>query len=110
MKVDHADNLAGNGAETGTASALYASASPREVRALMREHTPPLRLVQRGGQIDARAHDAEDERRGDLVANINILPQPDGGAHAPAWPQGMRRPIWLYCPPNTPRTLPNTPA
>lgn len=27
MKVDHTDNLAGNGAETGTASALYASAS-----------------------------------------------------------------------------------
>ena len=36
MKVDHTDNLAGNGAETGTASALYASASPREVRALIR--------------------------------------------------------------------------
>ena len=53
----------------------------------MREHTPPLRLVQRGGQIDARVHNAEDERRGDLVANINILPQRNGGAHAPPQPQ-----------------------
>ena len=73
--------------QQGKAQRLPPVVTPREVRALMREHTPPLRLVQRGGQIDARAQDAEDERRGDLVANINILPQRNGGAHAPPQPQ-----------------------
>ena len=57
--------------------------APREMRPLVREDIVPRRAVQPRGQIDPRAEHAQNERRGDRVAEPNILPQQRGLAHAP---------------------------
>lgn len=57
--------------------------APREMCPLVREDIVPRRAVQPRGQIDPRAKHAQNKRRGDCVAEPNILPQQRGLAHAP---------------------------
>ena len=53
----------------------------------MREYILPLHLVQTGGQVDAWFYNAEDERRGDGIAKINVILNGERHAHAPAQPK-----------------------
>ena len=52
------------------------------MRALVREDIVPRRAVQPRGQIDPRAEHAQNEWRGDRVAEPNILPEKRGLTHA----------------------------
>lgn len=74
--------------------------TPREMRLLMRQYILPLYLIQTGGQIDVWFYNAEDKRRGNGIAKINVIL--NGGAtrsrvgaaedslraHRAAWLQG----------------------
>ena len=61
--------------------------TPRKMRPLMREYILPLHLVQTGGQVDAWFYNAEDERRGDGIAKINVILNGERHAHASAQPK-----------------------
>ena len=52
------------------------------MRPLVREDIVSRRAIQPRGQIDPRAKHTQNERRGDRVAEPNILPQQRGLAHA----------------------------
>ena len=61
--------------------------TPREMRPLMREYILPLHLVQTGGQVDAWFYNAEDERRGNGIAKINVILNGERYTHAPTQPK-----------------------
>ena len=54
---------------------------------LVCKHILLLNLVQSGRQINARLHHAENERRGNGVAKINVILNGKRYAHAPAQPK-----------------------
>ena len=53
----------------------------------MREYILPLHLVQTGGQIDVWFYNAEDERRGNGIAKINVILNGERYSHAPTQPK-----------------------
>ena len=54
------------------------------MRLLVRQYILPLYLVQTGGQIDVWFYNAEDERRGNGIAKINVILNGERYTHAPA--------------------------
>ena len=60
---------------------------PCKVCMLVCKHILLLNLVQSGRQINARLHHAENERRGDGIAKINVILNGERHAHAPAQPK-----------------------
>jgi len=57
------------------------------MRLLMRQYILPLHLVQTGGQIDAWFYNAEDKRRGNGIAKINVILNGERYTHAPTQPK-----------------------
>ena len=56
--------------------------APREMRPLVREDIVSRRAVQPRGQIDPRAKHAQNERRGDRIAQPHLVSEKRGLAHA----------------------------
>ena len=52
--------------------------APAQMRALVREYGPHVRFRQVGRKYDARAEEAEDERRIHTVAQVHVFAQADG--------------------------------
>ena len=73
--------------QQGKAQRLPPVVTPRKMRPLMREYILPLHLVQTGGQVDAWFYNAEDERRGNGIAKINVILNGERHAHAPTQPK-----------------------
>ena len=84
-------------AQQGKAERLPDVVAPRDMRTLMRDHIRNVLLADRRRQIDARAENAEDKRRRNVVADADAVLALDRHAHTAMHTHIADRGIQQHC-------------